>query len=370
MSENTTTSLQEKNILFFTGTMNRGGTERVIVQLCKILKDKVGKIVVCSKGGVGVKLLEEIGIKHITIPDIRAKNPVNICRCTRILKRIVKEENINVIHTHHRMSAFYATILKWYKKYTVINTCHNVFNDKKAFNRFAYKHLHLIAVGEQVKKNVVEFYGLPSSQVTVIHNAVEPFIGEIQPVPTLQAWRKDGCVIAGYSGRLSPVKGLEYFVQAMPIVKQSVPNAKFAIVGDGEEKARLTELVKALEMENDVVFLGYRTDVQNVIGQMDVIVLPSLTEGLPLTPIEAFSVGRPVVATAVDGTPEVVQDGKNGYLISTKNAGEIADKLIQLMLDKRQRICFGESAKQRYEEEFSFAMYAKRITEYYQTVCK
>ena len=369
MSENTT-SLQEKNILFFTATMSRGGTERVIVQLCKILKDKVGKIVVCSNGGVGVKLLEEIGIKHITIPDIRKRTPVNILRCMRILKRIVKEENIHVVHTHHRMSAFYATLLKWYKKYTVINTCHNVFDDKRVFNRFAYKHLHLIAVGEQVKNNVVGFYGLPSSQVTVIHNAVEPFTEEIQPVALLQAWRKDGCVIAGYSGRLAPVKGVEYFVQAVPTVKTSVPNAKFVIVGDGEEKERLVALVKELGLEDDVVFLGYRTDVQNVMSQMDVIVLPSLTEGLPLTPIEAFSVGKPVVATAVDGTPEIVQDGVNGYLISTKNAQELADRLACLMQDERQRIRFGENAKQRYEEEFSFETYAKRITEYYQSVCK
>ena len=350
--------------------MNRGGTERVIVQISKIMQKHAGSVVVCSRGGVGVKLLEEIGVKHITIPDIRSKNPVHILRCIRTLQRIIKAEKIDVIHTHHRMAAFYATLLKWYKKYTVINTCHNVFNDKKAFNRFAYKHLHLIAVGEQVKKNVVEFYGLPSSQVTVIHNAVEPFIGEIQPVPTLQAWRKDGCVIAGYSGRLSPVKGVEYFVQAVPTVKTSVPNAKFVIVGDGEEKERLVALVKELELEEDVVFLGYRTDVQNIMSQMDVIVLPSLTEGLPLTPIEAFSVGRPVVATAVDGTPEIVQDGVNGYLIPPRKVDEIAEKLVWILQDEEKRTAFGKNAQRRFAEEFSFEIYEKKITEYYQNVCR
>jgi glycosyltransferase involved in cell wall biosynthesis len=192
----------------------------------------------------------------------------------------------------------------------------------------------------------------------------------MQSVPVLQTWREDGCVIAGYSGRLAPVKGVEYFVQAMFTVKQTVKNAKFAIVGDGEERERLTALVKKLGLENDVVFLGYRTDVQNVMSQLDVIVLPSLTEGLPLTPIEAFSVGKPVVATAVDGTPEVVQDGVNGYLISTKNVDELATKLTCLLQDERLRSQFGESAKRRYEEEFSFEIYAKRITEYYQSVCK
>ena len=370
MNENTTTSLQEKNVLLFTSVMNRGGTERVIVQICKILKGKVGKIVVCSRGGVGVKLLEEIGVKHITIPDIRSKNPVNICRCMRALKRIVKEENINVIHTHHRMAGFYATLLKWYKKYTVINTCHCIFTDKRALTRFSYKHLHLISVGEQVKKNVVEFFGLPESQIVTIHNVVEAFDGNVEEIAVLKTWKETGNLIVGNSGRICVLKGMDEFLRAVPQIKTSVPNAKFVIIGDGEEKDNLMALTKQLEIEDDVVFLGYRTDVQNALSQVDVVALTSHSEGLPLTPIEAFSVGKPMVATAVGGTVEVVQDGVNGYLIPPRDVDEIAEKLVQILQDEETRKTFGENARKRYEEQFSFAVYEKKITEYYQSVCK
>lgn len=364
------TSLREKNILLFTSVMNRGGTERVIVQISKIMQKHAGSVVVCSRGGVGVKLLEEIGVKHITIPDIRSKNPVHILRCIRALQRIIKTEKIDVIHTHHRMAAFYATLLKWYKKYTVINTCHCIFTDKRALTRWSYKRLHLIAVGEQVKKNVVEFFGLPEHQVATLHNVVEAFDGKIDEIEPLTAWKQAGNLIVGNSGRICVLKGMDEFLRAIPQIQKHVPHSKFAIIGDGEEKDNLIALTKELGIEDDVAFLGYRTDVQNALAQVDVVALTSHSEGLPLTPIEAFSVGKPMVATAVGGTPEVVQDGVNGYLIPPRKVDEIAEKLVWILQDEEKRTAFGENAQRRFAEEFSFEIYEKKITEYYQNVCK
>ena len=107
---------KEQNILFFTRTMNLGGIENVILQLCEIFKPIVNKIIVCSCGGVNVEKLDNLGIKHYLIPDIENKSFSTIVSVSRTISKIVQEENITIIHTHHRMAAFYISLLKLYKK--------------------------------------------------------------------------------------------------------------------------------------------------------------------------------------------------------------------------------------------------------------
>lgn len=99
------------------------------------------------------------------------------------------------------------------------------------------------------------------------------------------------------------------------------------ISGSGEDEAKLKQLSKDLRVEECLTFLGYRNDIQNLMSQLDLIVLSSLWEGLPLTPIEAFSVGKTIIATSVDGTPEVVKNMDNGLLIEPRNNCQIAEKI-------------------------------------------
>ena len=104
--------LKEQNILFFTRTMGLGGTENVVLQLCEVFKPYVNKIVVCSSGGVHEKDLKDMGIMHYLIPDIEHKSIGNFITVTKRLKRIIDSENITVIHTHHRMAAFYCQMIR------------------------------------------------------------------------------------------------------------------------------------------------------------------------------------------------------------------------------------------------------------------
>lgn len=343
--------LGKQNILFFTRTMMLGGTENVVLQLCEVFKPKVNKIVVCSCGGVNVEKLTEMGIRHYQIPDISSKK--DIFKICRTVKQIVEKEQITVIHSHHRMAAFYTEILFGSSMIKIANA-HNTFFDKKLLTRFAYRNTKVIAVGEMVKKNLVGFYKISSEQITVIHNAIKPFEAKISPIPLLTEYRDNGYKIIGNVGRLSEQKGMEYFINAVPGVIEKFPKTKFVIVGDGEDKDKLVNMVKQMNLDEYITFLGYRSDIQNVMSQMDFIVLSSLWEGLPLTPIEAFSVGKTVVATAVDGTPEIVQNGINGILIKPKDIKEIVNNICYLLnnidvLDK-----FHVSAKERYNAEFSF----------------
>ncbi len=345
--------LKKQNILFIVRTMGLGGTENVVLQLCEILAGRVNKIVVCSSGGVHESKLQTMGIKHYTIQDVANKNPVSMLRIYHLIKSIIKREKITIVHSHHRMAAFYAELAAPKGVIKVANA-HNTFQDKKKLTQFAYRNTEIIAVGEMVRENLTDFFKIPESQVSVIHNAVKPFEGVVQKISTLDIEKKEGHILIGNIGRLSEQKGMNYFIDAAEIVTRNHPEARFVIVGDGELKNQLHERVKSKHLQDVFLFLGYRNDIQNVISQLDFIVLSSLWEGLPLTPIEAYSVGKTVIGTAVDGTQEIIRNGIDGYLIEPRSAAQIAQKIEKLLDQPKIRRKMELQAVQRYQNEFSF----------------
>lgn len=357
--------MKEKNVLFIVRTMGLGGTENVVLQLCEILSEKVNKIVVCSSGGVHEKKLQEMGIKHYVIPDIASKNPMDMLKSFRSIKNVIDKEQISIVHSHHRMAAFYAELVAP-KSVVKVANAHNTFTDKKKLTQLAYRSTKVIAVGEMVKKNLTEYFGIPKEKICVIHNAVKPFDGNIVPVEALCQEHTKGNVLIGNIGRLSEQKGMSYFIEAAEITAKAHPEARFIIVGDGEESEQLHAQVKAKGLQNKVLFLGYRNDIQNVMSQLDFVVLSSLWEGLPLTPIEAYSVGKTVVGTAVDGTTEIIRDGIDGYLIEPRNPMQLAEKMNELIENPEMRESMGIQAMKRYQDEFSFEKLSERYIAFYE----
>ena len=357
--------LKKENILFFTRTMELGGTENVILQLCEILQPEVRKIVVCSCGGVNVGKLDKMGIRHYRIPDIESKRPQDMLKVVKVIKYIIGCEQITVIHTHHRMAAFYVTLLGLYKKCVFLNTSHNTFYNKRYLTRVSYKKAYLIACGEMVKKNLTGFFGLPDNKIMVVHNAVKAFDSEIVCDPLINKLHENGSFIVGNIGRLSEQKGMEYFIRAIPSVTVKHPEANFLIIGSGDCEEKLKSLVAELELTDRVIFLGYRTDIQNIMSQLDLIVLSSLWEGLPLTPIEAFSVGKTIVATDVDGTIEIVEDGVSGLLVEPRHPKQIAEKINWIIEHPNEKYQMEIAGKKRFVTEFSFAVFREKYINCY-----
>lgn len=358
--------LSKQNIMFLLRATQHGGTENVVIQLCEILKPYVNKIVICSAAGFNRDLLNGLGIQHFEIPDIEEKSPKIILNVLRKISFIIKKEHISIIHTHHRMAAFYAYILLHKYKFIFINTSHNTFTDKRFLTCMIYKKANLVTCGEMVKKNLVNYYKLPKKSITVIHNAVRAYDGDTSPIEVFDYLKKEGYSLIGNIGRLSKQKGMEYFIKSLPLVLKKNPNVMYIIIGDGEEKEKLVSLTKKVHVEDRIIFMGYRNDIRNVITQLDLVVLSSLWEGLPLIPIEAFSVGKTVVGTAVDGTIEVIQNGINGFLVPSKSPEAIADKVNYFMENREMLVEFGANAKKRFEAEFSFEKFANSFINYYE----
>lgn len=358
--------LEKQNVLFFLRGSQHGGTENIVIELCKIFQPLVNKVVVASakSGGVFEDKLSDLGIKYYSIPDIEVKTPSTILRVSKTIRQIIKEEHITVIHTHHRMAAFYVRILMLDRYCKFINTSHNTFSNHKMLTRYAYKTAHMIACGNKVKENLESFFGL--TNVTVLHNAVNAFNDSTaEDDLILTKMRNQGNILIGNVGRLSEQKGMKYFVQAVPEVIKSKPNSRFFIVGSGEEEGMLRRLSKELGVEKYIIFSGYRIDVQNFMRQMDFIVLSSLWEGLPLTPIEAFSVAKTIIATAVDGTVEIVKDQENGLLIEPKDTKQMAEKMLWMIEHTDERNLMGKNAYDTFRTEFSIDRLKVAYIDYY-----
>lgn len=357
--------MMDKNILYFTRTMGLGGTEKVILQLCNNFKGEFKNIVICSNGGIHEKELKKLGIRHYRINDVENKNPINIFKTFISLMKIVNTEKIDIIHTHHRMAAFYVSLLRKFKDVEFIHTAHNTFTDKKFLTNIALRNANIVAVGKKVKENLYQFYKLNSNKIKVIYNGIEKDTNVIKEIPEIKKYKDDGYFIVGNIGRLSKQKGMEYYIESIANVLKYNDKVMFYIIGDGEDREKLESLSETLGIKKNLIFLGYRNDVCNVIKQLDLVVLSSLWEGLPLTPIETFSEGKTIIATNVDGTPEIVEDGVNGLLVEAKNSFSISDNINKLCNNIGLKNQLEKNALKKYKQTFTIDSFIKNYKYYY-----
>ena len=175
-----------------------------------------------------------------------------------------------------------------------------------------------IAVSEAARAFLISGKGYAADKVVVVPNGRD--LSTFRPGVGRDALRKElgldrAVPLVGVVGRLEAQKGHAYLLEAWPSVVAEFPDARLLVVGDGSLGPRLRARTAELEVADSVIFAGFRADVPRVLDALDVLVLPSLYEGMPLTAIEASAMGRPVVATAVDGTPEVIREARTGRLV-------------------------------------------------------
>jgi len=142
-----------------------------------------------------------------------------------------------------------------------------------------------------------------------------------------------------FVGRLHPVKGVQYLIEAMAIVHLETPDVKLVIVGDGVERARLEELAERLNLKGSIQFAGQvpQESIPRLMHQADVFALSSLSESFGIVNLEAMAAGLPIVATNVGGIPDIVEEGVNGYLVNAKNPDELADRILVLLQNDEMR---------------------------------
>ena len=348
---------RKNNILHISRTMDIGGAERIVYQLSSDLKDEFDSVHVASTGGIWESNLAAKGIQHHKIIDIDSKNPLTVLKLLYSIRQIIKNNEITIVHTHHRMAAFYIRLLKFVcPKLTHVYTAHNVFKDKLPLYRFALGNAKSVAVGEAVNKNLKEDVGITDSRVIyngVVLKETDDQVDEIISYSGI----KLGCI-----ARLSEQKGLTYLLDAMSLL--TVKDIRLFIVGDGELRNELENKVKELDLQDSVTFLGYRKDIVECINSFDFCVLPSVFEGFGLVAIEAFMNSKTLVATDIPGLNEVVTN-KNGILVPAKDPAALASAIDKLAMDATLRQELASQAKKDYENKFSYPLFLENYRELY-----
>lgn len=355
-----------KNILMLTRLMGQGGTEKIFIQQCSVLKEAGYNVIACSGGGLNVSALEKKEIKHYTVNDLEDKSPFKVLSNLSIINKIIKQNQVDVIHTHHRMAAVYARLLARKNNVIHIHTAHNIFHDKVSLTKFALGDCSaVVAVGNSVRDNLVEDYGISTEKVKVIHNALQDFlVSEKKVDDTISRLTSAGKIVVGNYGRLTEQKNFEMYIRAISKLKDKDKFA-FLIVGDGELKGKLEGMVTDLGLIEFVYFLGYRSDIQNVMSQTDFTVISSKWEGLPLVPIESFSVGKAVIGTNIGGTNELIKDSETGLLVESDNEKELSEKISLLANDAKLLRKIETNITDIYGREYSFDVFAKKYLELY-----
>ena len=351
---------RKNNILHISRTMDIGGAERIVYQLSSDLKDEFNSVHVASTGGLWESELAAQGIQHHKILDIDSKNPVTVLKLLFSIHQIIKNNEITIVHTHHRMAAFYIRLLKLvHPKLIHVYTAHNVFKDKLPLYGFALKNAKSVAVGEAVNKNLKEDVGITDSRVIyngVVLKETDDQVDEIISYGGI----KLGCI-----ARLSEQKGLTYLLDAMSLL--TVKDIRLFIVGDGELRNELENKVKKLDLQDSVTFLGYRKDIAECINSFDFCVLPSVFEGFGLVAIEAFMNSKTLVATDIPGLNEVVTN-ENGVLVPAKDPAALASAIDKLATDATLRQELASQAKKDYENRFSYSMFLENYRALYREI--
>ena len=351
---------QKNNILHISRTMDIGGAERIVYQLSSDLKDEFDSVHVASTGGLWESELSAKGIQHHKILDIDSKNPLTVLKLLTSIRQIIKKNEITIVHTHHRMAAFYIRLLKLvHPKLIHVYTAHNVFKDKLPLYGFALKNAKSVAVGEAVNKNLKEDVGITDSRVIyngVVLKETDDQVDEIISYGGI----KLGCI-----ARLSEQKGLTYLLDAMSLL--TIKDIRLFIVGEGELREELENKVKELNLQDSVIFLGYRKDIVECINSFDFCVLPSVFEGFGLVAIEAFMNSKTLVATDIPGLNEVVTN-KNGVLVPAKDPAALASAIDKLATDATLRQELASQAKKDYENRFSYPMFLENYRALYREI--
>ncbi len=359
-------------MLYVIWSLQAGGAERVVADLARRLdRRRFRPLVACLnfKGQLAAPLEAE-GIPVFALD----KRPRLDLRVLARLVTLMRRERVDVVHTHLWTSSLWGRLAALLARVPVrVVTEHNLDTWRRAWHLAADRLLaratdDFIFVSEAVAQFYRSRLGLPPGRGRVVLNAVER--PPLDRLPDARAARAalglDGARhVVGAVGRLEERKGHAFLLEAMKRVVEAEPGARGLIVGDGKERERLTSLAERLGLGDRVRLVGYWPDLAEALAAIDVFVLPSLMEGHPLAILEAMATARPIVATAVGGTAEAIDDGVNGILVPPADPEALAGAILGLLRDPDRGSRLGQAARKTLEEKFSLEASVRANEEVY-----
>lgn len=327
----------------------------------------------------GGRLAEEISHLGIQL-QIFSEKAWNSIKIARALGRHFNSARFDIVHTHkYKDTILSAPVAHSCGVPHVVRSVHGLtepFTGVRGWKMLLYELVErrvceryvqtLIAVSSDIESKLRQNF--PRTEVICIRNGIvlNAWERDSERIETRKAFGvpKDAFLI-GSVGRLTPVKGLPHLIRAVQILTEQRLPVKCWFIGDGLMKEELSRLAEEVGVAKHVAMLGHRHDLHQLMRALDVFVLPSLHEGIPMALLEAMATGLPVIATRVGGIPEVIEDRVSGILIEPGDSGGLAVMCGRLMNDAELAERLGQAAKARVKERFSSGTMAAEVANVY-----
>jgi glycosyltransferase involved in cell wall biosynthesis len=366
-------------VLQITTHLNIGGISNYILSLSKALKDEGLEVALASSGGELEGEFRDLGVSHKAI-GIMTKfefGPKVLMSIPSIV-RFIRKEKIDVIHAHTRVSQVAACLASLISGVPFVSTCHGYFK-KRARGVLDTWGRKVIAISAAVERHLIDDLGVKKDRVKLIYSGVDASKFSVQySSEEIEATKISlgisGKSVVGTIGRLSPVKGQRFFIEAMPEVMKIKPDAVGLVVGSGPEEAALKDKVRALGVEGLIKFIDSvsafgtdsLTDTRKILAAMDVFVFPSVKEGLGIALLEALACGKACVASRVGGIEDIITDHETGLLTGSGDVSAISKSILELLSDKSLRARMGDNGRRMVQEKFALKRMAREIIQVYE----
>jgi glycosyltransferase involved in cell wall biosynthesis len=327
--------------------LQTGGMERLLAEFARHADRERVSLSFIALGGGG-RVADEIASYGwpVTVLDrLHGLRPSTVFR----LANLFRAQQIDIVHTHNSKPLLYAgSAARLAKVGGVIHTCHgrrqHATKRQNVAFRLACRFADRMVCVSQDIACLCEDQHISAAKTCTIPNGID-----------LQRFGFSGPRAGGpavYVGRLSPEKDVPSLLRAIAFVVAQAPAFRLQIAGDGPCRAELISLARSLGVAENVEFLGEIKDIPTLLRQASLLVLPSLTEGMPLTILEAMACGLPVIATRVGGIPEAVADGATGLLVSPGELQHLADALLRIHHKPDLGRQMGQAGRLRAENQF------------------
>ena len=366
-------------VLFFTDSLEFGGAEHILVNLIAGVDRHRWNPTIYYNDSPGIAPLvhaaQDLGVAVKAVPPM----PLGVLGAKQALlqSREIRKHHPDIFHANLTwpLSSKYGLLAAVLARVPVVIAVLHSFVDIP-YTRLTRVQLCFIArrtschiaVSHDMKDKIGRAFDLPKEKIQVIHNGIpiDPFLVQDDRSIRKSLLNDGTCPVILTTARLVEHKGLEDLLQAAV----QVPDAMFLVAGDGPLRSLLETQAKALGVDERVVFLGYREDLNQLLLACDFFVLPSHNEGLPLSILEAMAAGKAVVATHAGGIGEAVIDGETGWLVPVADPDRLAASIRSLLADPKLARRFGRAGRERVLRAFHVDVMVKKYTSTYESLLR
>lgn len=365
-----TPQTEAKKIRLVVVTKSTGGLAHYNTEMCKRLdRDRFDIHVIClsDNNEAYAAELRELGVSASTMAMNRyAISVTSDWRLAQQLTQYIRDNNFDVMIGHGSKAGF---LVRWVERRTGIKAIYALasmsFVPRIHGNKaHVYKQLerfgsmlggHIVTVAYSTRDELIENKITTPDRATAIHTGID-LVKFGEPLDREEACKRlnldPSRLVVGWAARLMPQKGPLDFVRACKRIVEAVPDVQIFMAGEGELADDVQKLIDEYKIGDNMIRAGWQTDVPAMLSAFDVYVLSSFWEGLPLSLLEAMAMKRASVATAVDGSREVIQHGIDGFLVEAGNDTEIAEHVVKLLQDDQLRYKMAQAARERVETAF------------------